>query len=288
MPFASPQDFARPDCLEAALALRAQAGWRPLAGGTDLFAATRAQRLAGPVLDLTAVDELRGLSPLPDGGLRIGAATPWAEIARAPLPPGLSMLAAAARQVGGRQVQSRGTIGGNLCNASPAADGVPPLLAAGAIVELASARARRRMPLATFLQGPRRTLLGADELMVAIEIPARGLEGGSAFLKLGARAHLVISIVMVAARITCRGDRITDAAVAVGACSGTALRLTALEAALAGRHPAEGFDPALVTAALSPLDDIRATADYRRTAAAELVARALRAAAQGVPPEIAA
>ncbi|MEI4484584.1 FAD binding domain-containing protein [Frigidibacter sp. MR17.14] len=277
--------FARPDRLDAALALMAAGGWRPLAGGTDLYAATRAARLDGPVLDLTAIPALCGVSTMPDG-LRIGAATPWATLAAADLPPALDMLRAAAREVGGRQVQARGTIGGNLCNASPAADGVPPLLAAGAEVELASTAGTRRLPLAAFLLGPRRTALAAGELLTAVLIPAEGLQGRSAFLKLGARAHLVISIAMVAVRVVIEGDRIARAAVAVGACSATACRLPAVEAALVGQGQAgPRFDPALVTAALSPLDDIRATAAYRREAAAELVARALSAALAAARPE---
>ena len=119
-------DYARPQTMTEALRLLAQGGWRMLAGGTDLYPGAGAQ-LAGPVLDLGGVPSLSGVTL--GAGLRIGTATPWAAIAEADLPVACRALQQAARQVGGRQVQVVGTIGGNLCNASPAADGVPPLLA---------------------------------------------------------------------------------------------------------------------------------------------------------------
>ena len=135
------------------------------------------------------------------------------------------------------QIQNAGTIGGNLCNASPAADGVPPLLALDAEVELASAAGTRRLPLAAFLHGPRRTARRPDELLTAVLIPAAATEGRSAFLKLGARRYLVISIAMVAARLATADGRVTAAALAVGACGPVATRLPAVEAALVGHPP---------------------------------------------------
>jgi CO/xanthine dehydrogenase FAD-binding subunit len=184
----------------------------------------------------------------------------------------------AARQVGGQQVQNAGTIGGNLCNASPAADGVPPLLALEAEVELVSAAGVRRLLLAEFLLGPRRTALRPGEILAAVLIPEAALCGGSAFVKLGARSHLVISIAMVAARVVLEGGRVTGAAIAVGSCSPVAVRLPTVEAALVGASVAgaEGrVTAAEVQAALSPIDDVRATAGYRRAAVVELVRRAV-------------
>ncbi|TAG09466.1 MAG: xanthine dehydrogenase family protein subunit M, partial [Rhodobacterales bacterium] len=205
-------DYARPDSLPQALRLLAGGGWRVLAGGTDLYPGAGAT-LAGPVMDLTGVAGLAGISS--DGqGLRIGAATSWATLAEATLPAALLALQQAARQVGGRQVQVAGTLGGNLCNASPAADGVPPLLVLGAEVELASATGTRRLPLQRFLCGPRQTDLRPGEVMTAVLIPARGLQGRSAFEKLGARRHLVISIAMVAARLVVADGRLVDVAIA--------------------------------------------------------------------------
>lgn len=271
----SARDYARPGTLAEAVEDLGQGGWRVLAGGTDLYPGAGAS-LGGRVLDLTC---LPGLSGIEGGqGLRIGAATTWTAIAEADLPLACRALQQAARQVGGRQVQNVGTIGGNLCNASPAADGVPPLLALGAEVELVSATGSRRLPLNQFILGPRRTALGPDEILAAVVIPEAALQGRSAFVKLGARTHLVISIAMVAARLVVEGGRVREAMVAVGSCSPVAVRLAAVEAALAGADVAEAPDlvtAADVRAALSPIDDVRATAAYRREAAVELVRRAL-------------
>jgi CO/xanthine dehydrogenase FAD-binding subunit len=254
------------------------AGARILAGGTDLYPG-HGPRFTFPVVDISRIPALRGITPTARG-LRLGAATTWTEIAEARLPPACAALQEAARQVGGRQVQNTGTLGGNLCNASPAADGVPPLLALDAEVELQSATAMRRLPLAAFLQGPRRTDLRRDEVLVAIHLPAAALSGRSAFEKLGARAYLVISIAMVAVRLTCEKGLITGASVAVGACGPVAQRLMAVETAVAG--PIAGLEArirAVDLSALLPIDDVRATAAYRRHAAAELI---LRAAARAI------
>jgi CO/xanthine dehydrogenase FAD-binding subunit len=206
----------------------------------------------------------------------------WSEIAEADLPGALTALQMAARAVGGRQIQNAGTIAGNLCNASPAADGVPPLLVLNAEVELASVRGVRRLPLDAFLLGPRQTARAADEVLVAVHIPAAALAGQSTFLKLGARAYLVISIASVAARIVSVGGLVTEISVAVGACSGVPQRLPLVERALTGAplsQLAERVRPEDVAAGLSAIDDIRATAGYRAEAAAELVARACATAA---------
>lgn len=268
-------DFARPQTLTEALRILAGGGWRVLAGGTDLYPNAGAE-LPGPVLDLSGISGFSGFQA--DEGLRIGAGTTWAEIAAADLPPAFAALQQAAWQVGGRQVQTAGTIGGNLCNASPAADGVPPLLALSAEVELASATGMRVLPLERFLIGPRRTALGAGEILTAIRIPAHGMKGRSAFLKLGARTHLVISIAMVAVRLAVQAGQVVEAAVAVGACSPVARRLPGVEAALRGAaldRLAERVRAGDVAAGLSPIDDVRATAAYRSAAATELVRRAV-------------
>lgn len=269
--------YHRPTDLDAALRLLADTGATVAAGCTDLFPATDRRALPGPVLDVTAIPALRGISASPTG-LRLGATTTWTDVIRADLPPAFDMLKEAAREVGSVQIQTAGTLAGNLCNASPAADGVPCLLALDAGVELASTTGTRRLPLSAFLTGPRQTARRPDELLAAIHIPAAATAGRSRFLKLGARKYLVISIAMVAARIATDAGRVTQAAIAVGACSATARRLPDLERALTGA-PATAL-AAHVTAdriapALSPIDDIRADAAYRTHAAAELVRRAL-------------
>ncbi|MDO9639149.1 MAG: FAD binding domain-containing protein [Pseudotabrizicola sp.] len=272
------RSYARPQTLDEAIGMLAQGQRRILAGGTDLYPAAGVQ-LDGDVLDLTAIAALDGITP--GAGLRIGACTTWTAIAEAALPPALRCLQQAARQVGGRQVQNAGTIGGNLCNASPAADGVPPLLALNALVELAGPQGLRQLPLAQFLTGPRQTLRAKDEVLTAVIVPEAALHGHSSFVKLGARAYLVISIAMVAARVQVADGRITSAAIAVGACSGVAQRLPAVEAALIGALLADAaarVRAADLAAALSPIDDVRATATYRMVAATELVRRAVTGA----------
>lgn len=271
--------YVRPATLPEALQLIAAGTRRILAGGTDLYPQA-GLRLTGAVLDLGGIADLQGITPSAEGGLRIGACTTWTAVARAPLPPALHGLQQAARQVGGRQVQNAGTIGGNLCNASPAADGAAPLLVAEAEVELASRLGVRRIMLADFLIGPRRTALRPDELLVAIHIPAVALQGRSVFAKLGARAYLVISIAMVAVRVEVQDDGLlAKVALAVGACAATARRLPAQEALLLGVSPDQALaavEDAVIAADLAPIDDIRASGSYRSHAAAELVRRALR------------
>lgn len=258
----------------------------PVAGATDFYPATTARALPGAMLDLSALPELHGIERVP-GHLQIGACTTWAEIAEADLPPALAALQAAARTVGGPQIQNAGTIGGNLCNASPAADGVPPLLVLEAEVALAGPTGTRRLALADFLRGPRQTARATDEILTAVLIPDAALTGRSAFLKLGARSHLVISIVMVAARLEILQGRIARAALAVGACSPVATRLPMLEAALRGA-PADAdlaarLGDADVAAAIAPIDDIRADAAYRAEAAATLLRRAVSGLAATLP-----
>jgi CO/xanthine dehydrogenase FAD-binding subunit len=270
-------DYLRPNSLADALSALADRRWRIMAGGTDLYPSETGQHLTGPVIDIAALADLHGVREQNEGW-RIGAGVTWATLAKTPLPPAFSALQQAAAEVGGRQIQNVGTIGGNLCNASPAADGVPPLLVLGAQVELASAHGHRRLPLADFLQGPRKTALRPGEIMVALHIPASGCRGQSRFLKLGARSYLVISIAMVAARLDVQAGRITDAALSVGACSATACRLGSVESRLIGQPAATAarqIADDMVAAALSPLDDARASAAYRARAAAELLRRAV-------------
>lgn len=268
-------DYARPDTVTEALRLMAHGNWRVLAGGTDLYPGAGTS-LAGSLLDVTALPGFAGITH--GGGLRIGAATPWSAIAAADLPMACFALQKAARQVGGRQIQNAGTIGGNLCNASPAADGVPPLLALDAEVELLSSAGTRRLDLTNFLLGPRKVALAPGEILAAIVIPDKALRGRSAFLKLGARTHLVISIAMVAARLEVDRGRVSGVAVAVGSCAAVAVRLPLVEAALLGAPRAEAVGRICapdVQAALAPIDDVRATSAYRQEAAVELVRRAV-------------
>lgn len=272
--------YLRPTTLREALEALAMGGLRIGAGFTDIYPATERKVLGEGVLDLTAIPELRGIERS-DAGLRIGAATTWTEIARADLPPALRGLQQAAREVGGRQIQNRGTLGGNLCNASPAADGIPPLLTLDAEVEVRGTAGARRLPLAKFVTGARRTALAPGEVLTAVHLPGSALTGQGAFGKHGARAYLVISIAMVAVRLRLEAGTVASAALAVGACGPVAVRLPAVEAALTGQP----LDPGLiraddVAAALAPIDDMRASAAHRIDAATVLLRRALAAAAE--------
>lgn len=269
---------------EAVLALSAGAaggssGGRPrvVAGGTDVFPGLGEAAADFAILDISATQGLRGITRS-ESGWRIGAATTWSELARAPLPRGFDALKAAARAVGSVQIQNCATVAGNICNASPAADGVPPLLTLDAQVELASLGGLRRMALADFLLGVRRTALAPDELLSAIHVPDMPEQSISAFAKLGTRRHLVISVAMLAVLVTPDASgRVKDARIAVGACAPVARRLPALEAALRGVSLAQMAAQVAPEhlAPLAPIDDLRASGHYRLTAVEELLRRTL-------------
>lgn len=271
-----------PRSTEEALALVSQTRPAVVAGCTDYFPSRGAGAPKGAIVDLTAIDGLRGITQ-DAAGWRIGATTTWTDFANAPLPAAFDGLQQAARKVGSVQIQNRATVAGNLCNASPAADGVPPLLALGAEVEIASLRGRRRVPLGAFIRGVRKVDLAADEIVVAVHVPAIAEHATSAFLKLGSRAYLVISVAMAAAVLRIEAGRIAEARVAVGACSPVAQRLPALEADLHGRAVADlaglRVDPGRHLAPLAPIDDVRGSAAYRIEAVGELCLRAVRQAA---------
>ena len=270
--------YLRPTRLTDALAALDAGARTIIAGGTDYYPARVGKPLDEDILDVTA---LRGLGRIEDTGdaYRIGALVTWSDILRADLPPWFDALKSAARELGGVQVQNAGTIAGNLCNASPAADGVPVLLSYDAAVELASVEGERRLPLADFITGNRTTGRAANELVTGIIIPKPAWPARATFLKLGARRYLVISIVMVSVVLEEDANGAVAAArLAVGACSEVAMRLPALEDALVG----QALSPALAgivtprhLSGLSPIGDIRGPAVYRRDAALTLVKRAL-------------
>jgi CO/xanthine dehydrogenase FAD-binding subunit len=270
--------YLRPTRLDQALAALAARPMSVLAGGTDFYPARVGRPVREDVLDISAVSALRGIEPAGEGW-RIGALTTWTDVLRAELPAAFDGLKRAAREVGGAQIQNAGTVGGNLCNASPAADSVPALMALDASVELSSVAGVRELALSEFLLDARRTRRESGELLTAVLVPPHGARTRSAFAKLGARRYLVISIVMVAVTLDADADGvIRRAGVAVGACAPVARRLPALEAALRGRslsEPLGGLVEDTQFAPLAPIDDIRGSADYRLDAAGTLVRRAL-------------
>ena len=269
--------YLRPITQSEALAALAQGRLTVLAGGTDYYPSRVGKPLADDILDISAIASLRGIH---DEGSRwrIGATTSWSDIIAAGLPPLFDGLTLAAREIGGVQIQNAGTIGGNLCNASPAADGVPPLLALDARVEFADTAGSASVALADFILDNRKTVLRRQQLVTAILIPKPTHPARSHFVKLGARKYLVVSIVIVAATLEVDAGRVSAARVAVGSCSAVAQRLPLLEAALIGqrcdaslgKHAGLGH-----LAPLAPIDDVRASREYRLDAGLTLVRRVL-------------
>jgi CO/xanthine dehydrogenase FAD-binding subunit len=269
--------YLRPTSQSEALAALAQGGLTVLAGGTDYYPSKVGKPLSDDILDISAVASLRGIRD--DGNRwRIGATTSWSDVIKAGLPPLFDGLKLAAREIGGVQIQNAGTVAGNLCNASPAADGVPPLLALDARVEIADTGGSRSVALANFILGNRNTLLRPDQLLTAILIPKPAHSARSHFIKLGARKYLVVSIVIVAATLEVEAGRVRAARIAVGAASAVAQRLPLLEAALIGTtcdgRLGEHASPGQL-APLAPIDDVRASREYRLDAGLMLVRRVL-------------
>jgi len=231
-------------------------------GGTDVMVAVNFGRLdPSSVLALDGVEELRGWSRT-DGSVRIGAGLTYAEAMRGPLAESLPALAQAARTVGSPQIRNRGTLGGNLGTCSPAGDALPPLVALGAEVELASVGGTRTLPIVDFMVGPKRSALRPDELIVAVRSDAR--PRAQAFLKVGPRNAMVIAVVSVALVV----DRERDELRAAYGSAGPVVGLV--------RAPLDeaGAFPDVVAATASPIDDVRGTAAYRRHALRVLATRA--------------
>lgn len=273
--------YAKPTTVDEALALLGEASWRILAGGTDFYPAQGAKPFRENILDINGLAQLRGIAEA-DSHWIIGARTTWTDLVRQKLPASFDALKQAAIEVGSSQIQNVASIAGNLCNASPAADGVPGLMVLDGEVELRSAAATRRLPLEKFILGNRRTALAPGEMVTAIRVPKASVDGTSAFVKLGARRYLVISIAMAAVRLTVEDGRIGSAAVAVGSCSAVASRLPGVEKELRGCRLDQSLSDAVFSAPmgeLSPIGDVRGSADYRLDAAREIVARAVLSAA---------
>jgi CO/xanthine dehydrogenase FAD-binding subunit len=246
-----------------------------VAGATDVYPALTSRvgwggaKTLPPILDLSRVAELRGIEDRGDHW-RIGAMTTWTDIVKADLPQLFDGLKAAAREIGGVQIQNRGTIAGNLCTASPAGDSIPCLLALDAEVECVGGVAFR-VPLDKFITGYRKSALAEGEFVTGVRIPKRA--GRGHFLKLGARRYLVISIAMVAGVFDVADDgRVVQARLAVGACAPVAQRLPRLEARMVGERIGSIRPEADDLAHLAPIDDVRASGAYRKAAALQLVA----------------
>jgi xanthine dehydrogenase small subunit len=250
---------------EALILLRDEGPLVPLAGCTDVyvnlnFGTSRDTRF----LNLWPLDELRRIQ-IRNGLLSIGALATYTQMIRSPLVrKRLPILAAAAREIGGVQIQNRGTLGGNIANASPAGDTLPVLAAAEAVLVLKSAGGTRRVAFNSFYTGYRKSVARRDELIAAVEIPP--LEGRQWFRKVGTRAAQAISKVVMAA------VRAPRPRIALGSVAPTVIRLPETEAVLAAGGSIEEARNAL-SSEIQPIDDIRSTAEYRRRVSGNLLER---------------
>ncbi|MSQ71214.1 MAG: xanthine dehydrogenase family protein subunit M [Betaproteobacteria bacterium] len=273
-----PLVYLRPGSLPEAIAALTARPFAIIAGGTDFYPARVGRPVAEDVLDITRVTELRGVREEADAW-HVGALATWTELINTALPAYFAGLKLAAREIGGVQIQNTGTLAGNVCNASPAADGVPALLALDAQIELAGAHGVRRLPVAAFLVANRKTARKPDELVTGIRVPKWPAGTRADFFKLGSRKYLVISIAMVSTVIAVDANGvITRCGVAVGACSAVAQRLSALEAKLVGKRLAPDLADLVVPAdlqPLSPIADVRGTPEYRLDVVQTLLKRAL-------------
>lgn len=268
--------YLRPrDLDEAVVARAAYPDWMVLAGGTDLMVNANHKPVPPGILDLWRLGEL-GFICVKDGTISIGAGTTWHEVERHPaIRDKLLPLALAAREIGALQIQARGTLGGNVGTSSPVGDSLPVLLALDATIEVASVRGRRQVPYSRWCTGYRKTLLAADELIVAAHIPVPATGMRTTWRKVGTRRAQSISKVMGAAAITLDGDTVVSARVALGAVANRPMRITAVEDAVKGLPLGQAADAAraALRGAITPIDDVRSTATYRRDVAENLVAR---------------
>ncbi len=276
--------YERPRTLERALELMGETRVAVVCGGTDFYPERLYQHRQEFVVDVSSIDALRGVTR-DATGWRIGATTTWSDVRDTAMPDAFDGLRTAARQVGAAQIQNAGTVAGNICTASPAGDGIPPLLTLNAQVELHSLRSTRVVDLARYLTGYRTTDRREDELVTAIIIPEPGTNSRGAFVKFGQRSSLVISTVMIAALVEFDDDRIDTARVAVGACSPVAARLAGVEVALVGVKAESSTLLKSVRevnmSELTPIDDVRASSAYRTRVTPQLIVDALLACRGG-------
>jgi len=276
--------YEAPENVDAAVALLAdETGAKVLSGGTDLLVQMRLQGECPPVfVDVKRIPRLRALE-VDTTGLRVGAAVPAAEIYAHEdirrLWPGL---AEATDLIGSSQIQGRATWSGNLCNASPAADVVPALIACDARVVVAGPRGERRVPVAGFATGPGQTILERGELVVELEVPAPGSRASDAYLRLIPRTEMDIAVVGSAVQLTLdEAGVVSSARVALGAVAPTVLQVPEVVEALVGSRLEEAViarAASAASAAARPIDDRRGTVDYRKKVVGVLTRRAARIA----------
>ena len=280
--------YAAPVTIEEAVGLMAAEGGqsRVIAGGTDFVVQLHSGRVAPElVVDIKRIAPLRAITA-EGGGLRIGAAVPCAELSEhAGLEAQWPGVVEALKLIGSTQVQGRATIVGNLCNASPAADSVPALVAAGAMARIASPRGRREVPVEQVPSAPGQTSLAKDEIVESIFLPARGARSGDAYQRFIPRSEMDIAVVGVGINLTLdAGGTCTSARVALGAVAARVLLVPEAAQALVGTKvddAALAKLAAAASAACKPIDDKRGTIEFRIEIAGVLAKRvALQALAR--------
>ncbi|HKZ04547.1 MAG TPA: xanthine dehydrogenase family protein subunit M [Methylomirabilota bacterium] len=278
-------DLAVPQSVDDCLKVLAgnPSGAKLLAGGTDLLPQMKNGLLKPAwVVDLSGVAELRTLRTADGGGLRIGAAVTARELELDKRVTGrYAAVAESGALVGSVQVRNLATVGGNLCNAAPSADMAPPLIALDAVAVIAGPKGRRRVPLAEFFTGARRTVLGADELLVELVVPDPGARSGGQYLRHTPRRELDIAVVGVASQLTLADGKCAKARIALAAVAPTPVRATAAERALEGQAVTpELIERAagLAVDAAKPIADQRGSVEFRRHLTRVLTRRTLTTA----------
>jgi CO/xanthine dehydrogenase FAD-binding subunit len=269
-------DYVRPRGLDEALALRAaHPDWTVMAGCTDLMVNANHKPAPAGILDVWRMPGFDAITPSATG-VTIGAGATWLEVQRhETIATTFAPLAAAAREIGALQIQARATLGGNVGTSSPVGDSLPVLLALDAELELASVRGRRRVAYRDYCTGYRKTLLAADELIVAAYLPTPSPRTHVTWKKVGTRRAQSISKVMGSAAIELDAGVVRSARVALGAVADRPIRIAAVEVAVRGLSPldAAAAARAALRGAITPIDDVRSSAAYRLDVAANLVAR---------------
>lgn len=278
--------YHAPDTLEAAIGLlAADPGARVLAGGTDLIVQHRSGRVSpSAFVDVKKIAQLSGIRALPGGGFAIGAATACTALMQdAALLAAWPGVVEAANLIGSVQVRNRASMGGNLCNASPAADSVPALVAAGATCLIAGPQGEREVAVEAIPQGPGRTSLAPGEFIAEIRLPARSDRSGDAYLRATPRTEMDIAVAGVGVSLTLdSAGACTAARIALGAVAPTVVLAEAAAAALVGSKLEDAALEAMadaVRSVCSPIDDKRGTAAYRVHMAGILARRAVTLAA---------
>jgi carbon-monoxide dehydrogenase medium subunit len=283
------REYAAPATVDEAVSLLASKGnaAKPLAGGTDIIIMVRENRRAVDMfVDVKKIPELLGVTLRPDGSLRVGAAAPCVALYRdAEIRRRFPAIVDSAELIGGMQIQSRASLGGNLCNSSPAADSIPTIIVLGATCEIAGPNGRRSVPAEAFCTGPGQNVLQPGEILVALEFPAPAPHSGAAFERFIPRNEMDIAVANAAASVVLSADgtRFESGRVAIGAVAPTPLLVEAAGAALAGQPVSEDTIAKAADAARAaarPITDMRGSVAQRRHLAGVLTANVIRTAVE--------